>query len=66
MRISCLQPDLFPVCEETLETLFHMLRKKNNFSFLLYPVITDFQQKVQGAIHGVTFNGEMITGQTNL
>ena len=32
MRISCLRPDLFPVCEATLETLF----------YLSYPVITDF------------------------
>ena len=41
MRISCLRPDLFPVCEATLETLFHMLRNKTIF-YLSYPVFTDF------------------------
>ena len=41
MRISCLRPDLFPVFEATLETLFHMLRNKTIF-YLFYSVITDF------------------------
>ena len=41
MRISCLRPDLFPVCEATLKTLFHMLRNKT-ISYLSHPVITDF------------------------
>ena len=41
MRISCLRPDLFPVCEATLETSFHMLRNKT-ISYLSHPVITDF------------------------
>ena len=41
MRISCLRPDLFPVCEATLETLFHVLRNKTIF-YLSHPVITDF------------------------
>ena len=41
MRISCLRPDLFPVCEATLETLFHMLRNET-ISYLSHPVITDF------------------------
>ena len=40
-RISCLRPDLFPVCEATLETSFHMLRNKT-ISYLSHPVITDF------------------------
>ena len=40
-RISCLRPDLFPVCEATLETLFHMLRNKTIF-YLSHPVIIDF------------------------
>ena len=40
-RISCLRPDLFPVREATLETLFHMLRNKT-ISYLSHPVITDF------------------------
>ena len=40
-RISCLRPDLFPVCEATLETLFHMLRNET-ISYLSHPVITDF------------------------
>ena len=40
MRISCLRPDLFPICEE-LETLFHMLRNKT-ISYLSHPIITDF------------------------
>ena len=76
MRISCLRPDLFPVCEATLETLF----------YLLYPVITDssllqklnfparvsvvmestLRGKVQSATHGVTFNSDTLTGQTNM
>ena len=41
MRISCLRPDLFPVCEATLETLFHMLRNET-ISYLSHPVISDF------------------------
>ena len=41
MRISCLRPDLFPVCEATLETLFHMLRNKTIF-YLSHPVNTYF------------------------
>ena len=41
IRISCLRPDLFPVCEAMLETLFHMLRNKTIF-YLSHPVITDF------------------------
>ena len=41
MTISCLRPDLFPVCEATLETLFHMLRNKTIF-YLSHPVIIDF------------------------
>ena len=41
LRISCLRPDLFPVCEATLETLFHMLRNET-ISYLSHPVITDF------------------------
>ena len=31
MRISCLRPDLFPVREAILETLFHMLRNETIF-----------------------------------
>ena len=35
MRISCLRPDLFPVCEATLETLLHMLGNKTIFLSLV-------------------------------
>ena len=65
MRISCLRPDIFLVCEATLETLFHKLRNET-ISYLSHPVITDFSLFQTFNLHGVTFNSDTITGQTNI
>ena len=40
-RISCLRPDLFPVCEATLETLFYV-KEQNNFFISPTPLLQTF------------------------
>ena len=63
MRISCLRPDLFPVCEATLETSFHMLKNKT-ISYLSHPVITDFSlfQTFNLPARGAHSNGSQPSG----
>ena len=74
MRISCLRSDLFPFCEATLEfylsypvtTDSSLLQKLNLPARVSVVMESTLRGKVQSATHGVTFNSDTITGQTNM